>query len=265
MRNPITGEEILFAPNRAGRPNAFGGADVEVCPFCPGNESLTPPAIETVGVPWRVRVFPNKYPSVEGHEVIVESPRHHDEFDSIGHAEEVVLTWQRRYEAHADGAYVSIFKNSGERGGASIHHVHSQVMPLQFVPPRIVREAVAFTKGCPLCERPKFVIRENDSWICFAPEGASFAYQQWVAPKRHFRSIAREDLRGLAEILTASVAATRRLAAAHNLLLMNFPSQSAGHFYVDLFPRMTAIAGFELATGTFIDIIDPAAAVRALR
>ena len=265
MRNPITGEEILFAPERALRPNAFGAGETEVCPFCPGNESLTPPALETVGTPWRIRVFPNKYPTVDAHEVIVESARHGDELDSIAHAEDVVLTWQRRYEAHADAAYVSIFKNAGDRAGASIAHVHSQVMPLQFVPPRVAREAVAFAKGCPLCEPPTHVIRENEAWVCFAPDGASFAYQQWIAPRRHFRSMAGEELTGLAAILKEAVAATRRLAPAHNVLLMNFPHDSAGHFYVDLFPRMTAVAGFELATGTFIDIIDPVAAVLALR
>jgi galactose-1-phosphate uridylyltransferase len=37
------------------------------------------------------------------------------------------------------------------------------------------------------------------------------------------------------------------------------------HFYVDLFPRMTTIAGLELGTGTFIEIIDPAAAAERLR
>jgi UDPglucose--hexose-1-phosphate uridylyltransferase len=46
---------------------------------------------------------------------------------------------------------------------------------------------------------------------------------------------------------------------------MNFPGQERAHWYIDVFPRMTSIAGFELATGTFIDIIDPAAAARRLR
>ena len=52
---------------------------------------------------------------------------------------------------------------------------------------------------------------------------------------------------------------------AHNILFMNFPRQRSGHFYIELLPRLTAIAGFELATGMFIDIIDPAAAARRLR
>ena len=60
-RNPITGEPVILAPHRAMRPNAFGGTPEEVCPFCPGNEALTPPEIERAGTPeaWTVRVIPN--------------------------------------------------------------------------------------------------------------------------------------------------------------------------------------------------------------
>ena len=49
----------------------------ENCPFCEGNESMTPPEIDALrnnhheaNQPgWRVRVIPNKYPAlrVEGH------------------------------------------------------------------------------------------------------------------------------------------------------------------------------------------------------
>ena len=46
---------------------------------------------------------------------------------------------------------------------------------------------------------------------------------------------------------------------------MNFPRESTAHFYLSIIPRRSAIAGFELATGTFIDIIDPATAARVLR
>jgi hypothetical protein len=66
-------------------------------------------------------------------------------------------------------------------------------------------------------------------------------------------------------MLRAAYAATRAVAGALNACLIDFPRASAGHFYIDLFPRVTAIAGFELATGTFVEIIDPAAAVQRLR
>jgi UDPglucose--hexose-1-phosphate uridylyltransferase len=107
-RDPITGRQILIAPERASRPwhinRGEGLARSEDCPFCPGNEALTPPEVyadrtldSTPDTPgWRVRVVRNKYPALEDyadpkkgddsfyrvgdalgvHEVIIESARH---------------------------------------------------------------------------------------------------------------------------------------------------------------------------------------------
>src|SRR3546814_12019916 len=56
----------LLAAHRSG--NEFD--DGRPCPFCPGNEEATPPALETYGPggSWLVRVVPNLYPAFEGNE-----------------------------------------------------------------------------------------------------------------------------------------------------------------------------------------------------
>ncbi|MCZ7530398.1 MAG: hypothetical protein M5U31_08645 [Acidimicrobiia bacterium] len=112
-RDPLTGDTVLIAASRAGRPGSFrrsapagavpsaGDAAAPArdpgCPFCPGNEDRTPPEVARTppgdpGTPgWSVRVFPNLYPLVGGnvdsdtptsersvsgrHEVVVLSPR----------------------------------------------------------------------------------------------------------------------------------------------------------------------------------------------
>jgi len=267
-KHPISGEPILFAPARAGRPNAFGRDTDESCPFCLGNESQTPPEIAHAGDPWRVRVFPNKYPAVDGHEVIVESNRHDASFETLDNAVEVVEMYIARYRAHAGAAYVSLIKNAGERAGASIDHIHSQLLPLTFIPPRIERQIAAFATSCPLCPGLQNVIDENEFFVRAVPEPSQHAYEQWITPKRHlpdFTALRREEINAMAAILQTSIRAARSIAGAHNVLFMNFPRETHGHFYIDVFPRMTPVAGFELATGTFIDIIDPAAAVRRLK
>ena len=274
-RHIITGDPILFAPGRADRPNAFGGDAVDRCPFCPGNESMTPAEIERTGDPWRVRVFPNKYPSVAEHEVIVESAAHDAAFDSISHADEIIETYIRRYRAHASAAYVSLFRNDGRIAGASIDHAHAQLMALPFVPPRIERETAAFTaaSSCPLCAAIEshrsegLLISEHGSFVRLAPKGSTFAWEQWIVPRRHQPDIAGlsdEERDGLAAALRAAIRSVRGISAAHNTLFMNF-REPAAHLYIAVIPRRTALAGFELGTGTFIDIIDPAAAARALR
>src|SRR5688572_33432138 len=75
--NQLTGRWVTIVAERAQRPTDFAPRvrldDVESgkpCPFCPGNEESTPPALETIGEggEWRVRVMPNLYPAVHGQE-----------------------------------------------------------------------------------------------------------------------------------------------------------------------------------------------------
>ncbi|HVE73006.1 MAG TPA: hypothetical protein VNI54_16690 [Thermoanaerobaculia bacterium] len=261
--NLLTGEPIVFAPERAARRSAFGEASDERCPFCPGNESDTPPEIARIGEPWRVRAFPNKYPPTEGSEVIVESSRHDGAFHD--HPEDAVRMYADRYRAHGDAAYVALFKNEGVRAGASIAHVHSQLVPLPFVPPRIEHELRGFASHCPMCDPPGHAIRETDTMRWLAPDASSFAYQQWIVPKRHvcdFSSFDDDELRDLA-VLLGDV--SRKAFADFNWMFVNFPRHDEAHCYIDVVPRLTALAGLELGTGTFVEIIDPAAAARRLR
>jgi len=269
----ITGEPVLFAPGRAARPHAFTG-DVSAtrCPFCPGHESDTPPEIARAGdaSAWRARVFPNKYPPVDGAEVIVESADHTARFESVEDAESVVALYVERYRAHADAAYTAIVKNEGPAAGASIDHIHSQILPLPFVPPRIARELEAFADSCPLCAAIEthraegLVIRESASFVWLAPSGSWVAYQQWILPKAHVAEMTAFDAAELASLLREVARATGAIAPAYNWAFINFPRSTRGHAYVDVLPRVTAIGGLELGTGTFVEIVDPLTAVKAL-
>lgn len=268
-RDPLTGDAILFAPERAARPRAFGEASAERCPFCPANESDTPPAIATLGEPWRVRTFPNKYPPAMGAEVIVESARH-EPFDRIPHSAEVVAHYVARYRAHSEAAAVALFKNEGARAGSSIPHVHSQIVPLPFVPPRIARERDAFmlASACPLCGVEGETIRESAHFVWLAPLASKMPYQQWIVPRRHvaeMSAFSAEEIADLAELLAAASRAMLRLSESYNWMFLNFRATPAAHAYVELFPRMTQIAGLEFGTGTFVEIIDPSAAAERLR
>jgi len=261
-RNAITGDPVLFAPERAERPHAFADSkDDARCPFCPGHESDTPPELLRVGEPWRVRVVPNKYPPVPGAEVIIESPDHHAGFHDV--TGNVVNVYAERLRAHRDAKYVALFKNEGARAGSSIAHVHSQLVPLPFVPPRVERELAGFAQECPLCAAPGNVIEEMSAFTWFAPHGSSMPYQQWIAPKRHLGSLLETNDGEKAQLdvlLRAASAATRAIGDAYNWVFMNTP-----HFYVELFPRLTTLGGLELGTGTFVEIIDPAVAAARLR
>jgi UDPglucose--hexose-1-phosphate uridylyltransferase len=263
-RNPITGEPVLFAPERAERPFAESRGE---CPFCPGEEHQTPPEIARLGEPWQVRAFPNKFPPIEGAEVIVESPRHDAAFHDVERAEEIVALYLERFRAHADAKAVVLFKNHGARAGASIAHLHSQLVPLPFVPPRIANEVAGFqaSGACPMCDVEGHVIAETAHYTWLAPAASKIAYQQWIVPKRHVCDVrGLEHLDELADLLQRASKAMLTIADAYNWMFLDFRGEQDAHTYIELFPRMTTIAGFELGSGSFVQIVDPAAAAKRL-
>ncbi len=174
-----TNDWVVFAPSRALRPTDLPKhrqlseqAQVPAnCPFCPGNEALTPPEIFAHRSPndrdpsnWMVRVFANKFPALRtdetpvrsedanhfssmagcgAHEVIIESPRH-DVFlgqQPIGQVELILGTLQYRYRAlMSDKRFqtVVLFKNHGLGAGTSLQHPHWQLIATPIVP-RLLR------------------------------------------------------------------------------------------------------------------------------
>jgi UDPglucose--hexose-1-phosphate uridylyltransferase len=262
-RTPITNDPVILAPDRERRPNVFEGAP---CPFCPGAEDQTPPEIARDGEPWRIRVFPNRYPPSEHAEVIVESAKHNDSFDELppDHAARVVEMYFDRYRA-IGANYVSIFKNHGRLAGASIPHLHSQIVGTPFIPLRAAREGDAFASAeqCPLCDVSEHpLIAETESYRWIAPRGSRLAYQQWIVPKSHEHDL--NEPRELASLLQSSARAMRRINDSFNWAFITFPHQPRGHWYVELFPRIAMIAGYELGTGTFINTIDAIDAAKLL-
>lgn len=260
--NPITGDPLLIVPDRQARPNIFREG-TDRCPFCPGHEADTPPEIWRDGDPWRIRIFPNKYPATEQHEVIVESADHRATFDQLApeHAAAVVRSYAQRYARLAPtSAYVCVFKNHGVLAGASIPHLHSQVLATTFVPPRIEREAASFTRRCALCEiddEPLIAASADFRWI--APRGSLMAYEQWIVPRGHAPEMS-DGGSELAALLQRATHAMLSISDSYNWIFMNFPGTPAAHWYVQLFPRLAMHAGFEFGTGSAINTVDPAEA-----
>ena len=77
-KDPIIGRWVIIANERAKRPNDFkadqaGMKEIMPCPFCEGNEHMTPPEIRSIRKEgtnpnesgWDVRVVPNDSPVLE--------------------------------------------------------------------------------------------------------------------------------------------------------------------------------------------------------
>lgn len=178
---------VIIASERAKRPTDFPARthekiDTKTCPFCPGNEQMTPPSVllylpSDGGIRkekdadgdrpqnWLIRCVPNLYPAlsprkaislpwnelyerkdgVGAHEVLIESPCH-DEHLGLGRLEQtqlVIQTYIDRLKTLSRWGYVCIFRNHRKEAGASLSHAHSQIIAAPMVPKRISDELAA--------------------------------------------------------------------------------------------------------------------------
>jgi len=163
-QNFATKEWVIIATERAKRPEEMATHRAPrnpvsfnpKCPFCPGNESITPPEVMRIpadGGAWNVRVVPNKFAalsrdaqpkrvihrqrrSIEGfgvHDVIIETPDHAGVLALMPDAEvaNILRCYKSRYnDLCLDHriAHVTLFKNHGADAGTSLEHPHSQLI-----------------------------------------------------------------------------------------------------------------------------------------
>jgi galactose-1-phosphate uridylyltransferase len=60
----------------------------------------------------------------------------------------------------------------------------------------------------------------------------------------------------LAALLQRASRTMLTISDAFNWMFINFPQQPSGHWYMQLFPRLTTPAGFEMGTGSAINTVD---------
>jgi len=331
-KDPILGRWVIIAWERGVRPSDFqhveeqrGSADT--CPFCPGNEGKTPPEVyairngdtkpDTSG--WNIRVVPNKFPAlrIEGemgrrgigmydmmngvgaHEVIIETTDHTKTLGDlpIDQVALVMNTYQVRLrDLHNDTRfrYVLIFKNEGQRAGASLSHSHSQLIATPVTPKRVKEELQGAQAHYMAKERCIFcdiigqevdsgarIVYDNGKFIAFCPYASRFPFEIWLMPKQHscdFEALAKGDIPALADALHVVL---DKLAKAlnrpqYNYVLHTSPNryprrahwatiEDDYHWHIEIMPRLTRIAGFEWGTGFYINPTPPEDAAKYLR
>ena len=205
-KDPIIGRWVIISTERGKRPSDFSGTpkrrkESKPCPFCPGNESATPPEIlafrpdsSKPNKPgWTLRVISNKYPAlrIEGnlnregvgifdkmngvgaHEVIIETPEHDKDLVdlSLKQMQDVIWAYRKRtidLKKDSRFRYILIFKNQGEAAGASLEHSHSQLIATPIVPKRVMEEVESASKyygykeRCIFCDIIKQEISDDE-------------------------------------------------------------------------------------------------------
>jgi UDPglucose--hexose-1-phosphate uridylyltransferase len=158
-RDPVSGDWVVSGYVGAKR------SDAGECPFCPGNEHLTPKAIREIkgsDGAWIVRCFPavspvfaieveeqkraegmyDKMGNVGAHEIIVEHRSHTTTMSNFTEAD-----MSRVFDMYMDRIldlkkdkrfkHINVFKNHGELAGSYIFHPHSHVLATPIMPQRI--------------------------------------------------------------------------------------------------------------------------------
>jgi UDPglucose--hexose-1-phosphate uridylyltransferase len=226
-QDPATHEWVIFAPERASRPGAHN-AKTEIservlaeCPFCPGNEHLTPSELYRIDKNgnWQVRVVPNRFAALHPgireertgsffrmatgsghHEVIIESPKHNDdlclmEVDEIAAILTAYQERHRQLSKDPNVRYITIFRNHGPGAGTSLSHPHSQLLATPVVPAFMRtkheiaeryfddtnRNLYSSLRDAELQADERIVLTTSD-FVAFVPFAAFVPYEMWIMP-----------------------------------------------------------------------------------
>ena len=321
-KDPVSGVWVIVAEERAKRPIRYtlesSLTESPICPFCPGHEDHTPSAhyvapSRQADLPWGIRVIPNRYPAlrVEGqvgswpdgvfdrmsgigaHEVIVETPHHHDDIAvlSLDEVTDVLVAYRERLrdlKRDLRLQYILAFKNQGAMAGATLPHPHSQILATPTVPTTIEEELenceryFEFKGRCLFCdiihqERTDGtrVVYQTESVIAISPYASRFPFEVWLLPKHHASHYEDEPDTLLAELAVGYRDIMRRLqveleSPPYNLMLHTGPAQVGAlqhyHWHIEIIPCLQPrMAGFELGTGCFINPTPPEVAASYLR
>lgn len=238
--------------------------------------------------------------SFGAHEIIIETPDHDKQMkdQSLEEISEVISVLQYRVEdLHKDQRfrYVLLFKNKGQEAGASLSHPHHQLIALP-ITPKIVREELNGAEFyfklkercifCDLMEQEKSwgerIVYDNDGFISFCPYAARFPFEVWILPKDHaidfYGPKNKEKIRFLADIFKVILARYDKVLndPSYNYVVHAAPNRFPRrgywhtiemdfHWHIEMFPRLTRIAGFEEGSGFYINPVSPEMAAKFLK
>lgn len=271
---------VIISPSRAARPEEAEKPKVgspeskgRVCPFCEGNERLTPPEIARIGSGmknepgWQVRVVPNKFPITDIHEVIIHGTDCDHDIEQLPMEQSVrILTAYRdRYRANEQYGTVLIFCNHGYHAGASLKHPHAQLV---VVPKQISLDALSL-------EPMKNLVDENTRFVTFCPDFSQWPMETWIVPKHRgktFGDVVDKEIPDLAGVLTTALRKIERVLKdpnhpfrqANEPFVYNYYIYHGADWFIRIIPRAVHRAGFELGTGLSVNIMDPTEAARLL-
>jgi UDPglucose--hexose-1-phosphate uridylyltransferase len=280
----FTPPEVLALRGKNSKPNSLGWR-IRVIP----NKF---PALIPQGEVQISSGFFKKTPGVGKHEVIIEAKEHNQNLATLDleQLREVCLIYRKRYLELAQEKkhkLIIIFRNQGKSAGTSLMHPHSQLIALPLVPTQIrhlLEEATRYFDDqgtCVFCDMIKEEIKSknriifNDKdFVAFHPFASRTPFETWILPKKHnatFGGASLEETKSLAFVLKNVLEKLymKLNNPDYNLIIRTAPIKDAKedyyHWYVQILPRLTTPAGFELGSGVYINTSLPEETAKFIR
>lgn len=246
---------------------------------------------------WRVGPY-RATEAVGYHEIL--ATRAHDREDFYLTQREFALQFEalilryRQLRVKKSVNYIQIIKNYGEAAGGSLAHPHHQIFTVPVLPSDVAdmlhgaEGYAAEHKQNPFEVMLAFerevgvrIVYDNEHFICFCPFASRVPFETWVMPKKHepfFENTGPKERESLADAMRQVM---RRLHKGlndppYNYYIHSAPCDDTGfvcnlatfqHFrwHIEILPRLSKIAGFELGTGMEINTTTPESAAAFLR
>lgn len=231
-------------------------------------------------------------PGIGHHEIIV-TRDHNKNFPHLS-SEQANLVFQAFRDRYlmlyndSCAAYISIFHNWGPAAGASVYHPHYQMIAIPVVPPDVnhsLQGSARYWKEHKKCvhdvmldwdfKERKRIIFENDGAVAITPYVSRSPFEVRVFPKKHLPYFENTYDHDIASVVEAVQAALRSFEKNlhdpdYNFFIHTAPikdKEKYGHYHwhIEMSPKLTLRAGFELGTGIEINAVDPYEAARILR
>jgi UDPglucose--hexose-1-phosphate uridylyltransferase len=229
--------------------------------------------------------------SQPGHqELLIPSPRHVSSISELDHHETRVL-WQASQDrielmqSAGVAKHAMLFMNCRSQAGASLEHIHIQLMGSPVVTESLAgrvqrnrdwlqRENETLVESIIQWEvqQDLRIISRGENFTVLCPFASGYAYQMWIVPNR--RDVSFVDLGAIQRdelgLLCRNMVGRLEQQLHHppyNMLLRVAPFDDAvyDHWYVEILPRTTRDAGFELGTDVWVNPMPPEMAAQHLR
>jgi UDPglucose--hexose-1-phosphate uridylyltransferase len=241
----------------------------------------------------------DKMNGVGAHEVIIETPNptlmlEQQPLEGIARVLETYKIRMADLLKDSRLRYTLIFKNHGRQAGATLPHPHSQLIATPVTPMRLKEKLAGAMEYFTYKDRSIFedilkqelregtrLVYENAGFVAFCPFASRFPFEVMILPRRqaaYYHEIHADEILQFADVLKVTLLKLNQALnqPQYNYILHTAPARYPRHGYwttidqdyrwhLEILPRLSLIAGFEVGSGFYINPTPPEDAAKYLR